>query len=298
VYRATKEPRTNPISGRFFHVLEASSWDEEVMKDWIRRAGLAISAEQTEVNTAVGVGHIDGLICGDLAKPPVLLEVKAINHFTWQRYDSGNELPIDYMTQSALYLASEDLRKLEVKRAVLLIVNKNTRALLEYVLEYDPEIDTLFLVSRTNSNGDTHIVDPGDPDAVVLLNVISESIDRLDQVKSHAGAGTMPPRPFVKGDWHCDYCSWKGKCWSDYDVERDIVVGVDTRIDEPKMASTLEEYEALGRAVRRCEMERDDLRPQIVKAIVAAGVETIHCGKYKATLKKTKKSEMLKVEKE
>ena len=121
VYHGLEVPR-QPLPGRALLVFDDSSWHETLTGDWIRKSAYKLHSEQMLIEVgSLGInlkGHIDYLIT-DLTGKDLLLEHKAINHFSFQRYLEGN-LPLDYLTQMALYFRGLQKIQPELKDGLLL----------------------------------------------------------------------------------------------------------------------------------------------------------------------------------
>ena len=134
-----------PFPDRFSLVLDDSSWHEELSADWIRSSVYRLHSTQMKLTTMTinGVevgGHIDGLIT-DPDGNDMLWEHKAINHFTFQAYETGDLIPYDYITQCCMYIVGLEKDTGKWLPALLMIKNKNTSQYLEYHIEYDDQTD-------------------------------------------------------------------------------------------------------------------------------------------------------------
>lgn len=132
VYMARGVP-SKKKEDRFHLVLDDSSWHEELTLDWLRKSAFKVHSEQLEVECGNVIwqgqpftlkGHIDAIVT-DLMGKDYLLEHKAINHFSFQKY-LEKQYPIDYLTQCCLYIVGLQKLNPEIKDGILLIKNKNT----------------------------------------------------------------------------------------------------------------------------------------------------------------------------
>jgi len=157
------------LRGRSGAVFAFGDATETLVLKWLRDSGVEIVNEQMEVEIeipkAIGpniVGHIDGMILNkeaiymddDAVEDAVhalsmegkvvkvtekgffqLLEVKSMNHFSFQRL--GDEFPTDdsYYWQIQGYLKGTGLDE-----CVLIIVNKNTCHMKEYLIRADARV--------------------------------------------------------------------------------------------------------------------------------------------------------------
>jgi hypothetical protein len=101
-YHARHAPAKSP-SGRFLVVLDDSTWHEELVLNWIAKSTFHLHSQQLELTCATTTfqgqpfpikGHIDGVIT-DLLGIDRLLELKAVEHFTFTRFAEGN-YPTNY----------------------------------------------------------------------------------------------------------------------------------------------------------------------------------------------------------
>lgn len=127
VYMARGVP-SKKKEDRFHLVLDDSSWHEELTLDWLRKSAFKVHSEQLEVECGNVIwqgqpftlkGHIDAIVT-DLMGKDYLLEHKAINHFSFQKY-LEKQYPIDYLTQCCLYIVGLQKLNPEIKDGILLI---------------------------------------------------------------------------------------------------------------------------------------------------------------------------------
>ncbi|MDP2366348.1 MAG: hypothetical protein Q8M94_21555, partial [Ignavibacteria bacterium] len=135
-----------PLPGRSLMIMDDSRWHEELTADWIRKTAYQFSSQQMKVEigfmgSPAMSGNIDGILT-DMAGQDILLEHKALNHFTFQRLEDGG-LPLDYLTQCALYLRGVQTVNPDLKNGLLLVKNKNTSAYLEFLLIYESDYLTV-----------------------------------------------------------------------------------------------------------------------------------------------------------
>jgi len=208
--------RNRSTPDRMIMVFDDGKWHEELTNDWIRKTAFKLHSEQMELDCAppMKTGHIDGLLT-DMEGMDTLLEEKSMNHFSFQRWWDGKEYPEDYFTQVAIYAESiQRTLNPELKKALLLIKNKNTSQYMEYLCDYDEPNDVLLVINRTNSNGITEQMNKSYPD------IVSNAIIKFNQVENYIKKKKLPERQYYKDDWHCDYCSWCDTCWQGYEEEQ------------------------------------------------------------------------------
>lgn len=197
---------------RMYVVFDDSSWAEELTLDWLRKSAYQVHSQQMAVDCEppMGKGRIDGIIT-DPTGVDRLLEHKAINHFTFERYakaESIHDLPWDYITQTCIYLHGLQKVNPEMNEALLLIKNKNTGAYLEFLLSY--KWDHVMVHSRVSSAGDSFSF------GIEREGIYQNALDRFAQIKTAAETGAPPPRQYDSEHWRCDYCPYKTGCRADY----------------------------------------------------------------------------------
>lgn len=252
VYYAMGEPRA-PWPGRFIQVLDDSTWHAELIKDQIRKSAYKLHSEEMEVKTLVGPGHIDGIIT-DLLGDDRLLEIKAVNHFTFQRYQKGH-WPLDYLTQTALYV--EGLQRLNpaITQGLLFIKNKNNAAYMEVLVSYTSQTDTLQILNIISSDGDGTA-----RSGLFVENITRMAGEKMRAIQHLAKIKKLPERPYAFGsDFPCSYCQWAKKCWDGYDTKGEAV---DMQL-RPEFESRAELYWELTKQIGDLVKEKDALREEM-----------------------------------
>jgi len=216
VYFGLDMPK-EPLPGRTYYVFDDGHWHEELSIDWIRKSAFEVHSQQMKVDCGMekGIhlfGSIDGIIT-DIVAQDYLLEHKALNHFTCQRYWTGKELPKDYITQCCLYLRGLHKVNPDLTMAILLIKNKNTAAYLEYLIRYDRNTDRAEVLERVNSQGE-HI-----DMAEVIDNVTSDAFGKFALVQDYIDRQTLPKRQYEPDSWQCEYCGYNRICYANYAEE-------------------------------------------------------------------------------
>lgn len=292
-----------PWPGRFILILNDSSWHEELTMDWLAKSSHRIHSRQMAVDyvlpTPIGSGgfcrycqqpipntvlhgHIDALFT-DLGSVDRLLEHKAVNRFRYEELLKG-ELPLDYLTQCCLYLGG--LRRVapDIREAVLLIKNKDTSAYLELNLSYDAEHDQCTLHSLIASDGTNRVINR------TLDGLITSALKKFQQVEAAATANALPPRPYRRDAWNCDYCRFGKHCWEGYAQEVAVRDNGVTLHDD--LAPLLAAYYDASETKADAEACTKRLRPRILAALEAAHVKTGSVDGYRAAVNVQERSQL------
>lgn len=273
VYFARGVPR-EPLMDRMAMVLDDSSVHEDLTAKWIEQSGFTLHDRQLRVEIAtlthqgrpfVLAGSIDGLLT-DLMGRTWLWEHKALSHWSWERYARGEQWPLNYLTQCALYLTGLRKAGWSVSEAVLVMKNKNTSDYLEFRLTYDPDADELRGVERIiASTGERVFFRDGE---AVWRRVRAEAIARFDAIEAHWAAGTLPNRPYPEPQsFPCGYCPYRQRCWQDWQPQP-----LDGRITlTPEDAVLAAEYLALSEELRPKYRRKEELGEQLKLLLKANG---------------------------
>jgi hypothetical protein len=274
-YYAQDFPR-KPFPGRFMTILEDSTIHEMLIKDWIQRSAFQIHSEQMKVKCGQVDGQdmngaIDGLIT-DILNIDRLLEIKAISHFGFQDIWNGH-LPLDYITQTCLYLRGLKEVNPEISEALLFIKNKNQSQYLEILIHYDlVETDIALLKEMVLSTGEKKELN------VVINQVTQSAIKRFEEVELYKRAKTFHERPYERDHWRCQYCPYGELCWSTYEDEfekREI----DAQLPE-EFATTCKYYLETKMHIKEMEDEGDKLKVQIKETLKQANARKAEAGNY------------------
>ena len=261
-----------PLSGRSVLVLDDSSWHEELVADWIRKSAYRLHSEQMQVESNGLKGHIDGILT-DLAGNDYLWEQKAINHFQFQRYSNLNEMPEGYFVQIAFYLDGLQKVNPDIKKAILLIKNKNTAQFIEFVVQYTP--DVLEVLSFCDSQGKTVLFTD-----ITRSDILAQAMERFRDVDRYAAAGKLHERQYTLGkDWQCDYCQWGKTCWDNYTQE--IKEYADCVTDN-EYATTLQRFHQMKKQIDDLECEVEKIRTDIIKRLKSLNAKKIKAGDWTA----------------
>ncbi len=256
-YHARGTTPDKEMADRFIMVLNDSSFHESLVEDWVQKSGFVLHSQQMKVECLelpffdppdnIMRGSIDGIVT-DILGQDSHYEVKALNFYTFNRYWEGG-LPLDYITQCVLYQVG--LRKLvpEIHKSILLIKDKNTSALIDYVIEYDETKDMAGITEISHSNGKVKLPEKGNKYLFEIPDIIKNVIDKFSTIDRHVKEGTLPDRQYEMGEWRCDYCDYNVTCWSGYEQEfqdlvkdaefegeitEQILLDVPAKVDAPK----------------------------------------------------------------
>jgi len=276
----------NPLPGRTFHVFDDSSFHEDLVADWIRKTAFKLHSEQMEVKIVppplsvkadfILDGHIDGIIT-DIENIDRLWENKAINHFTFMRYWNKEELPLDNITQCALYLRGLNVINPDLKEAILLIKNKNTSAYLEYLIEYDYRNDAAFIVHKINSQGEKVDIKES------IEHITQAAFEKFALVQEHIQKKTLPKRQYERNHWRCEYCGWGQECWRNWEKE---FAELKTDLIMPdEYADTARFYNELGAQLTDLNNQRKEVKAEFLKMLRGAGAKEGRAGEYVVQLK-------------
>lgn len=273
VYMAKGYP-ARKMDDRFHLVLDDSSWHEELTLDWLRKSAFKVHSEQLEIECGEVIwngrpftmkGHIDALIT-DMAGQDYLLEHKAINHFSFQRY-LEKDFPMDYLTQCRLYI--QGLQKIApIKKGFLLIKNKNNAQYLEYFFTVDTEADLLVVNEVVGSNGFRR-------DGAEFTGLFSLAINRMNAIENYKNSNDLPPRQYTPSDWQCNYCQYNDICYESYEEEFSEL----EQIQMPEeYGSLLEEYLSLQDTKKALEARADEIKEFLKQFLREQNAKTGRCG--------------------
>lgn len=262
---------------RLYVVLDDSSWHEELTLNWLRKSAFQVHSEQLEIECGVVTwqgrpfplkGHVDAIIT-DLTGQDYLLEHKAVNHFSFQRY-LEKDFPLDYLTQCTLYIVG--LKKLnpEISKAILLIKNKNTSAYLEYLMNYDSVTDCLDVQQIAGSNGFRR-------DGKQFQGLYQQALERFNAVEKHRAEGTLPPRQYGPGDWQCEYCQYQEICYKGYEAELLALPAVDL---PEQYGPELEEYISLYEQRKVIQERMEEIKEELGQFLVQTDARVGKLGEF------------------
>lgn len=270
------------LSDRFYAILDDSAWHEELTLDILRKSSFKLHSEQMAVEcgrvTHRGApftikGKIDGILT-DLAGVDRLLEHKAINHFTFEKY-SSEAFPMDYLTQMAFYFVGLSKVQPEIHEGVLLIKNKNTSQYLEFFIDYDIPKDLLKVVEVIRSDGMRR-------EGGEFQGLYRQAISRFEEVERHRREKTLPPRQYEPGDWQCGYCSFEEKCDADYEKEVASLSGKDVELRE--IETIVKRYLDLSALKKETDKSLEGLKEEIKGAMKLVGTRKGNVNGYAVSL--------------
>jgi hypothetical protein len=285
VYWARGEVK-KPIPGRSIVVMNDSSWHEELTADLIRKSAFQLHSQQMPV-TLPGVltwredltyycsicketvnrrdlhGHSDFLVT-DVLGHDWLVEHKAISHFSWEGLVNG-EMPLDYLTQLAIYMRGLQIFNPTLTRGLLLCKNKNTSGYLEFYCTYHNEQDVLTVHESKTHTGDVR------PLGRLLPGIVQDAIERFRLVNDYVEQQKLPLRQYQHDHWRCEYCSYQDTCWSGYVAEHalykdDVALGGWAYALLEKYRSLTDEETTLGKT-------KDGLKEEIKSMLTRLGVK-------------------------
>ncbi len=260
VYHALGIAPDQKRNDRFILVLDDSSIHETLTEDWLNKTVFQLHSQQMAVNLDVtdmfpdakqwipertcetcarlmesgalpagsefipaGVihGHIDGIVT-DMMFVDTHYEHKGLNHFTFEKIWNSEAYPQDYITQCCIYQRGIRVNlNPDITRSVLLIKNKNTAAYMDFLIEYDLESDTAYIVEMSRSSGEKVVGSREEP-IFVMENIVRNAMAKFREVYIHVQNGTFPDRQYELSDWQCQYCPWgniEGTCWQGFEEE-------------------------------------------------------------------------------
>lgn len=290
--------KAQPIAGRTIILFDDGDWHEELSIAWIQKSvyrhhssqmgvdtvyvpgshpgyQCAICTKETgkkvRVDEGMVHGHIDGIVT-DPMDIDYLFEHKSASRFAFARWAKGDEIPLDYFTQMALYLWGLRLLGNSLDRAVLLIKCKDTSAYMEYVVRgtttLDPE-EPMVIESSIYMEGDHPETVPLTNKQKIVPNLITNAIGRFASITKHRDNKTLPPRPFDRSHWRCSYCSFEGVCWKGWaeDVEarkKDDAIELEP---ESELAKMIVKCEVAGKAAGKTKKAHETLKTEVKVAM-------------------------------
>jgi hypothetical protein len=280
VFHANKTPVDKEMADRFVMVLDDSAWHEELTGDWIQKTAYKLHSQQMQVEIdGIGSGNIDG-ISTDIVGTDYLFEHKALSHCSFERYWKGT-WPLDYFSQCILYVKGIQKVNPEIKKAILLIKNKNTSQYIDFLIHYDNAKDTATIESVTHSNGESRYAENGKP-LLIIENIVSDAIKKFEEVDRHVANSTLPKRPFeLSTKFPCGYCSWETTCWSDYEKEYQKLE-TDAILDE-EIAQLAKYYMETNCHIKEMKAEHDSLKAKIKAILKTQHVREGRAGEYTIT---------------
>lgn len=228
-YAQGYEPKS--LGGRALTVLDDSSWHEQLVLDEIRKTAYSVHSEQLAVNIpAPGLNpdkyfcfqcknyvppnhihaHIDGIIT-DILQKDRILEIKALNHIGFNRIWDGEELPMDYIYQSVLYVRG--FGEFSVDEALLFVKNKNQAQYIDLLIQYEKNSDTAFVKEMTLSTGEKKDI------GLEIPKIFENTVARFLEIDQYACEKKLHDRQYPMNSWRCGYCQYYETCWEGWEEE-------------------------------------------------------------------------------
>lgn len=265
-----------PFPGRFMVVLEDSTIHEMLIKDLIQKSAFTVHSEQMEVvcgyvfNNPLK-GKIDGIVT-DMMGVDRLLEIKALSHFGFQGIWQGEELPLDYISQTCLYARGLFDVNPDICWAILLIKNKNQGQFLEIMLYYDFIEDYCLIDQMTLSTGETKKIDQR------INNIVGDAVKKFEEVETYAQTKKLHNRQYDQDDWHCSYCQFGQVCWDGWEEEHEerkqnVVLG-------PEWIGTVKEYQRIKYEIGELTDQKDEINKKIKQVMGENDTNKATAGEY------------------
>lgn len=147
-------------------------------QDMFAEMGILIAPELPIKEPELGIsGRTDALI--KIEDELILVELKSANQKACDKMRKNNLPKEEYVMQLQLYLHLTGIQK-----GIILVENKNDQELLEYAVNYDPEI-------------------------------AKKLISKIEHCIKHAKQGKLPPREYEMVGWDspCKFCDFNEECW-------------------------------------------------------------------------------------
>lgn len=264
------EGEKKPLPGRAVMVMDDSSWHADLTLNWLRKSGYTVHSEEMEIEIEELKGSVDAVIT-DLLGNDYVLEHKAIAHFSWESFAKKEKLPLDYLTQLALYIRGIKKVNPEISKGILLLKNKNQSGYLDYLCELRG--DNLHILTRAN-----HLGEVTDLNEVVLENVIANAFEKFRIVEEYKKAGTLPDRQYEIDSWRCDYCPYTQTCWSGWQKEHEnLAIGIELEGEIADLIRYRQEVSAHEGEMRK---EKDELTEKIKNILKEKGIRSGKAGEY------------------
>lgn len=181
-YSETPHPHLDPVK-RFLSLEVGRALHERVRSliDGVQDVEREVSLE---VAPGVAVqGHIDGLVPNPEDGSLLLLEMKTMAPYGFERLARGGEVDRPYLVQISLYL--EALLPEGVSEALFVALNKGDGALHTRIVPYDPAL-----------------AEEGKRNLALALSLPPEEVP---QAHAPDERGNLP--------WQCTYCAFWAHCW-------------------------------------------------------------------------------------
>lgn len=280
VYDALGFP-PDPFPGRAIETMDDSSWHEELTADRLAKTTYKLHSRQMAIEIPFKSdflkgfhckmcnkdilpntlhGHIDGILT-DMAEQDYLFEHKAISHFSFQTYETGDLLPYDYISQCVIYILGIEKITSKFLPAILFMKNKNTSQYLEYHIEYDPQSDIAkckLFVMEYDDNKEGYAKEKKE---FFVEDVRQKAFHRWEEIEKYARIKTLPPRQYDIESWRCSYCRWGKKCYENYSEEIDNRQEI--KITDKEIIKFASEYVLLNTDIKEKTKKVDEIKEVI-----------------------------------
>lgn len=249
--------------------------------------------------------HVDAVLRLPDSDECIIMEHKAISHWSFEGAEEG-KFPAGRVRQLHRYMLSECGEKYNIKRGVLLQINKNTGAYYEMWWRNDNGFMVLEDVFSTRLGNEPLYIRTNEKHREISIKYIKQQdASRYKYVRSFTDKEELPPRDKVFGqDYECSslYCRYYDHCFSTYESPRQ------ERVSEPP-PKVLDRIEALlyddslrlekDRESRYIKRKMLGDSHELIQAMREAGVQSIeHKGKLISIVQKDSEIEGLPTKKE
>ena len=268
-----------PLPGRTLLVFDDGHWHEELTRDWINKSAFRARSDQLEVELNVRninlKCHLDDIV-EDMIGTERVFEHKAINHFTFERYWK-EDFPLDYLTQTAIYIKAVQSIQPDINEGILLVKNKNTAQYLELLVRYG-ENDSLTIFEMNNSQGEKKKINH------VVENIIDNAIKKFEKVQECIKSKTLPARQYDQSHWRCQYCQYGKVCYENYEQEFDALTA-DVRLGGD-VADLCHRYLAVNNERKDAAAEEKALKKTISDILKTKEAKAGKAGRYLIEIKR------------
>ncbi len=257
----------DPFPDRAILVFDDGHWDEELIKDYIRKTAYTLD-EWKGSKQRISVAMIDGKemtgeVDGFVTDPLLVvyhLEIKSINHFGFQRL---TDAPLeDHKDQCILYLHGLKRAGFDINKSIIIYKNKNTSAMKEFIVEYDKDRADLLIA-------------------------------KFEEVAYCAKIGKIPDRPYEYDSWQCEYCRWNKHCWSGY-IDEVNSLSEDIQLSE-EIETAARYYKELSAQETDIKKEKEELKLTLKKALIYVGAKSGRAGEYIISLSVSERDQIDKL---
>lgn len=170
VWFAFKKYPKKPKDARVQRIFEHGDHTHMRLMAALFSLGLVTAVEVNIPDREVIHGRADAIV--SIGGEPYVVELKSVGSYKFKK----NEADSDHIKQLQLYL-----HFFKIKKGILLYENKDNQELMEFVLEYDPEL---------------------------VRKILSD----LEKLKKQVESSELPEIPQNLEDWRCAYCDYAESC--------------------------------------------------------------------------------------